>query len=75
MIAASFASVITAISWFGVNLLGTGLHSYGFTEKGLLSFTLFIAVELGIVFMAMVIPMAAWRSNDLANGNRPQATA
>ncbi len=24
---------ITAFSWFGVNMLGVGLHSYGFTDK------------------------------------------
>jgi ABC-type transport system involved in cytochrome c biogenesis permease subunit len=31
---AIFGNVITALSWFGVNLLGVGLHSYGFMDKG-----------------------------------------
>jgi ABC-type transport system involved in cytochrome c biogenesis permease subunit len=34
-------SIIVAISWFGVNMLGVGLHSYGFTQGialGLISF-------------------------------------
>jgi len=28
----AFMNVILALAWFGVNLLGVGLHSYGFTE-------------------------------------------
>ena len=34
-------SIIVALSWFGVNLLGVGLHSYGFTDgvaEGLIAF-------------------------------------
>ena len=27
-------NIITAWSWFGTNLLGVGLHSYGFTDSG-----------------------------------------
>jgi ABC-type transport system involved in cytochrome c biogenesis permease subunit len=30
--AAVFGAIIVAFSWFGVNLLGVGLHSYGFTS-------------------------------------------
>ncbi len=26
--------IVTSLSWFGVNLLGVGLHSYGFTNNG-----------------------------------------
>ena len=29
-----FGNIVTAWSWFGTNLLGVGLHSYGFTETG-----------------------------------------
>jgi hypothetical protein len=25
-----FGNIITSLSWFGVNMLGVGLHSYGF---------------------------------------------
>src|SRR5690606_31483365 len=64
MVATTFTSIVTTISWFGVNLLGTGLHSYGFTEKGLFSFFLFLAVEMFIVLAAWVVPFAAWRSYD-----------
>jgi ABC-type transport system involved in cytochrome c biogenesis permease subunit len=29
-----FGNIVTSWSWFGTNLLGVGLHSYGFTESG-----------------------------------------
>ena len=35
MIMAIFGNVITSFSWFGVNMLGVGLHSYGFMQKGI----------------------------------------
>ena len=28
-----FGHVVTSLSWFGVNVLGVGLHSYGFMGK------------------------------------------
>ncbi len=31
-IASVLGAVVVAFSWWGVNLLGTGLHSYGFTD-------------------------------------------
>jgi len=31
-IAVAFSGTVIAFSWFGVNLLGIGLHSYGFTD-------------------------------------------
>ena len=31
-IASVFACVVVMTSWFGINLLGVGLHSYGFTQ-------------------------------------------
>lgn len=39
----AFLTVVVALAWFGVNLLGIGLHSYGFTSgiaAGLISFCL-----------------------------------
>ncbi len=32
LVVMALTNVIVAISWFGVNLLGVGLHSYGFTS-------------------------------------------
>ncbi len=33
MVMTVFGNVVTACSWFGVNMLGIGLHSYGFMDK------------------------------------------
>jgi ABC-type transport system involved in cytochrome c biogenesis permease subunit len=50
------ATIAVVLAWFGVNLLGVGLHAYGFTSgaaRGLLAFTfselVFIAVALPLV--------------------------
>ncbi|HNQ92903.1 MAG TPA: cytochrome c biogenesis protein CcsA [Alphaproteobacteria bacterium] len=46
----AFVSVIVGIAWIGVNLLGVGLHSYGFIEGlfwGLGAFALFELMLIG----------------------------
>lgn len=51
MIMAVFGNVITALSWFGVNMLGIGLHSYGFMDKAfpwLLAFCIAQFVLMGL---------------------------
>ena len=45
-------NVIVALSWFGVNLLNIGLHSYGFTSGALWGLTGFCTAELLITFTA-----------------------
>jgi ABC-type transport system involved in cytochrome c biogenesis permease subunit len=45
----AFINVIVALSWFGVNLLGVGLHSYGFTSGIALGLFLFCAAETGTI--------------------------
>ncbi len=49
--AAVFGGIIVAFSWFGVNLLGVGLHSYGFTSgiaRALLTFYIIESVVLSL---------------------------
>lgn len=41
----AFLNIIVAIAWFGVNLLGVGLHSYGFTSGLALGLAVFCTVE------------------------------
>jgi ABC-type transport system involved in cytochrome c biogenesis permease subunit len=43
--ASVFGTAVVASSWWGVNLLGVGLHSYGFTSGILLSLLGFYAFE------------------------------
>lgn len=47
-------SVMVAISWFGVNILNIGLHSYGFT-KGMISWLgFFILIEIMYICFLML---------------------
>lgn len=49
-------NIVTAWSWFGVNELGVGLHSYGFTEGVLLALGAFVATQLAVMFLGMLPP-------------------
>src|SRR6185436_4470271 len=43
--ASVFGTAVVASSWWGVNLLGVGLHSYGFTSGILIALLVFYGVE------------------------------
>ena len=49
MIMAVFGNVITSWSWFGTNMLGIGLHSYGFTDSGFIWLVAFVSSQLLIM--------------------------
>jgi ABC-type transport system involved in cytochrome c biogenesis permease subunit len=50
--AAVFGGIIVAFSWFGVNLLGIGLHSYGFTSGIHTALTHFYQFEAIVLIIA-----------------------
>lgn len=54
-------NIVTAWSWFGVNQLGIGLHSYGFTE-GVLKLLGFFVLSQVIIILAGMLPLSLWRS-------------
>ncbi len=54
-------NIVTAWSWFGVNMLGVGLHSYGFMGAAFWWLILFVGSQLAIMLTAAV-PLAKWRS-------------
>lgn len=58
---AVFGNIVTAWSWFGVNMLGVGLHSYGFMGAAFWWLVLFAASQLGVMLMA-ALPLRHWRS-------------
>ncbi len=51
--------VVTGWSWFGVNELGRGLHSYGFTEGTLLKLSLYAAGSFALMFLGLFPRSAA----------------
>jgi ABC-type transport system involved in cytochrome c biogenesis permease subunit len=61
MCLAVFGNIVTAWSWFGTNMLGVGLHSYGFTNAAFEGLITFVAVQLAIIGLAAV-PPTRWRS-------------
>jgi ABC-type transport system involved in cytochrome c biogenesis permease subunit len=60
MAMAIFGNVITSLSWFGVNMLGVGLHSYGFMDKAFWALAGFDASQLAIMALCLA-PRQFWR--------------
>jgi ABC-type transport system involved in cytochrome c biogenesis permease subunit len=54
-------NIVTSWSWFGVNELGIGLHSYGFTDGVLLALGLFVLSQLLLIAVGL-IPLKYWWS-------------
>jgi ABC-type transport system involved in cytochrome c biogenesis permease subunit len=61
MIMAVFGNIVTSWSWFGTNMLGVGLHSYGFMDSAFYALISFVASQL--LFMGFgLIPLDKWAS-------------
>ena len=55
MCCAIFGNVVTAWSWFGVNNLGIGLHSYGFTTGVMIALLGFAASQVALIVCAWTL--------------------
>lgn len=62
-LASIFGAAVVTFSWWHVNLLGTGLHSYGFAEGGSVIWFLygFVGLMLGFGFVARALEQHAAR--------------
>lgn len=58
---AIFGNVVTAFSWFGVNMLGVGLHSYGFMDSAFKWLMLFVLSQMLLIACGCV-PLRHWAS-------------
>lgn len=58
---AVFGNVVTAWSWFGVNQLSVGLHSYGFTDNASRTLTIFVLTQM-LVCLGGLLPVNIWKS-------------
>ena len=67
MIMAIFGNIVTSFSWFGVNMLGVGLHSYGFMQKAFPWLAGFMISQLALMALA-AMPLERWRSFRIAPG-------
>jgi ABC-type transport system involved in cytochrome c biogenesis permease subunit len=75
MVMALFGNIVTSFSWFGVNMLGVGLHSYGFMQKAFPWLVGFMISQLALMAVA-AMPLEKWRSFQTARapsgGEQPQ---
>ena len=58
---AIFGNVITAWSWFGTNMLGIGLHSYGFMDAAFKWLMLFNVSQVTLIAFGC-LPLSIWKS-------------
>ncbi len=62
IVMAVFGNIVTSFSWFGVNMLGVGLHSYGFIDKAFYWLALFVLSQLAMMALAFyTAPLAQKR--------------
>ncbi len=58
---AVFGNIVTAFSWFGVNMLGIGLHSYGFMDAAFWWLAFFSCTQMALIALGAV-PFGMWLS-------------
>ncbi len=51
-------NIVTAWSWFGTNMLGIGLHSYGFMEAAVFWITAWVALNVVVIGIAALAQRA-----------------
>jgi ABC-type transport system involved in cytochrome c biogenesis permease subunit len=70
---AIIGNVITAWSWFGTNLLGVGLHSYGFTDSGFFWLMIFLATQVAFILLGLLPPRPRAEASEEAATALPPA--
>ncbi len=58
---AIFGNIITAWSWFGTNMLGIGLHSYGFMDEAFRWLMTFVGSQVALIALGC-LPLGLWKS-------------
>ncbi len=56
-----FGNIVTSWSWFGVNMLGIGLHSYGFMAAAFWWLLAFVLSQLALILLGL-LPPGMWKS-------------
>jgi cytochrome c-type biogenesis protein CcsB len=67
---AIFGNIVTAFSWFGVNMLGIGLHSYGFMDAAFKWLMLFNASQIALILLGC-LPLNVWKSFQSTSSSEP----
>lgn len=58
---AIFGNIVTAWSWFGTNMLGIGLHSYGFMDSAFKWLMVFMTSQVALIGLGL-LPLKFWAS-------------
>ncbi|MBI5690340.1 MAG: cytochrome c biogenesis protein CcsA [Verrucomicrobia bacterium] len=64
MVLAVGGNIVTGWSWFGTNMLGVGLHSYGFTDAAFVALATFVTSQVALIAIGN-LPLDRWRSSGL----------
>jgi ABC-type transport system involved in cytochrome c biogenesis permease subunit len=77
MAMAVFGNIVTSFSWFGVNMLGIGLHSYGWMDKAFPWLMAFDASQVALIVLALLPPRhwASFKSTLPPAGPEPRLQA
>ncbi len=70
---ALFGNIVTAWSYFGTNMLGVGLHAYGFMASAVLWLNLFIGSQLAFIALCSFLPRHMWTSFAGSAADAPKA--
>jgi cytochrome c assembly protein len=62
-----FGNIVVSWSWFGVNQLGVGLHSYGFTNGVTITLIVYAFSQAALIGCAL-IPPELWQSKPPVKG-------
>ena len=74
MCLAVFGNIVTAWCWFGTNMLGMGLHSYGFMDAAFGALIYFDGTMLALIIIGM-LPLSLWQSPLETGAPRPPEKA
>jgi len=55
-----FGNIVTSWSWFGVNMLGIGLHSYGFMAAAFWWLLAFVLSQVALILLGL-LPTGMWK--------------
>ncbi len=67
MVMAVFGNIVTSWSWFGTNMLGIGLHSYGFTDAAFLWLSAFMISQLLVMTLGLIRERSSKTSSGAVN--------
>ena len=74
--ATAFGGMVIAFSWWGVNLLGVGLHSYGFTSGISQALNIYYIIQWGIVGLGgLTLVLERRRMRDNLAGSQANLSA